>query len=57
MITLLYETIPTFEDTWIEYLGKVTVIRGTSKAPVDYIYLGDLRRYRIAIEDDEPREV
>ncbi|MCJ1456853.1 hypothetical protein MMC28_007219 [Mycoblastus sanguinarius] len=57
MMTLLYETVPTFEDTWIECLGKVTVIRGTSEAPVDCIYLGDLGRYRMAIEDDEPREV
>ncbi|KAK3169312.1 hypothetical protein OEA41_008695 [Lepraria neglecta] len=34
MVALLYETVPTFEDTWIECLG-------------------DLGRYRMAIEDDE----
>ncbi|KAH0543401.1 hypothetical protein FGG08_002259 [Glutinoglossum americanum] len=40
MMALLYETVPTFEDTWIECLG-------------------DLGRYRMAIEDDciEDREV
>lgn len=34
MMALLYETVPTFEDTWIECLG-------------------DLGRYRMAIEDDD----
>ncbi|KDN65893.1 hypothetical protein CSUB01_11167, partial [Colletotrichum sublineola] len=40
MMALLYETVPTFKDTWIECLG-------------------DLGRYRMAIEDDsdEDREV
>ncbi|RSL74730.1 hypothetical protein CEP53_000064 [Fusarium sp. AF-6] len=33
MVALLYETVPAFEDTWIECLG-------------------DLGRYRMAIEDD-----
>ena len=37
MMALLYETVPTFEDTWIDCLG-------------------DLGRYRMAIEDDEPRD-
>ncbi|KAL9098764.1 MAG: hypothetical protein Q9163_005636, partial [Psora crenata] len=37
MMALLYETVPTFEDTWIECLG-------------------DLGRYRMAIEDDEPSD-
>ncbi len=37
MMAQLYETVPTFEDTWIECLG-------------------DLGRYRTAIEDDEPRD-
>ena len=37
MMALLYETVPAFEDTWIECLG-------------------DLGRYRMAIEDDEPRD-
>lgn len=37
MIALLYETVSTFEDTWIECLG-------------------DLGRYRMAIEDDEPKD-
>ena len=37
MMALLYETVPTFEDTWIECLD-------------------DLGRYRMAIEDDEPRD-
>ena len=37
MMALLYETVATFEDTWIECLG-------------------DLGRYRMAIEDDEPRD-
>ena len=36
MMAQLYETVPTFDDTWIECLG-------------------DLGRYRTAIEDDEPR--
>ena len=37
MMALLFETVPTFEDTWIECLG-------------------DLGRYRMAIEDEEPRD-
>lgn len=37
MVALLYETIPMFEDTWIECLG-------------------DLGRYRMAIEDDDIRD-
>ena len=37
MMTLLYETVPTFEDTWIDCLG-------------------DLGRYRKAIEDDDPKD-
>ncbi|GKT61121.1 LOW QUALITY PROTEIN: telomerase-binding protein EST1A protein [Colletotrichum tofieldiae] len=36
-MALLYETVPTFEDTWIECLG-------------------DLGRYRMAIEDDNLRD-
>ena len=37
MMALLYETVPTFEDTWIECLG-------------------DLGRYRMAIEDDDVQD-
>ncbi|KAL5349682.1 hypothetical protein ACLOAV_004712 [Pseudogymnoascus australis] len=37
MMTLLLETVPAFEDTWIECLG-------------------DLGRYRMAIEDDNVRD-
>lgn len=37
LMALLYETVPAFEDTWIECLG-------------------DLGRYRMAIEDEEIRE-
>lgn len=37
MMALLYETVPTFEDTWIECLG-------------------DLGRYRMAIENEDPRD-
>ncbi|KAL7950979.1 hypothetical protein V8C42DRAFT_135170 [Trichoderma barbatum] len=37
MMALLYETVPAFEDTWIECLG-------------------DLGRYRMAIEDDDIRD-
>lgn len=37
MMALLYETVPNFEDTWIECLG-------------------DLGRYRMAIEDDDIRD-
>jgi hypothetical protein len=36
-MTLLYETVPAFEETWIECLG-------------------DLGRYRMAIEDNEIRD-
>lgn len=36
-MALLYETVPAFEDTWIECLG-------------------DLARYRMAIEDDDIRD-
>ncbi|KAF5670948.1 Telomerase-binding EST1A [Fusarium heterosporum] len=34
LMALIYETVPTFENTWIEYLG-------------------DLSRYRMAIEDND----
>ncbi|KAI2639191.1 hypothetical protein GGS21DRAFT_506327 [Xylaria nigripes] len=37
MLALLYETVPVFEETWIECLG-------------------DLGRYRMAIEDDDIRD-
>lgn len=37
MMTLLYETVPAFKDTWIECLG-------------------DLARYRMAIEEEDPRD-
>ncbi|OLN96565.1 EST/SMG-like protein 1 [Colletotrichum chlorophyti] len=37
MMALLYETVPNFEDTWIECLG-------------------DLGRYRMAIEDDDLKD-
>jgi hypothetical protein len=37
IMALLYETVPAFEDTWIECLG-------------------DLSRYRMAIEDDDIRD-
>ena len=37
MMALLYETVPAFEDTWIECLG-------------------DLGRYRMAIEDDDMQD-
>jgi len=37
MMGLLYETVPSFEDTWIECLG-------------------DLARYRMAIEDEDLRD-
>ncbi|KDN63205.1 hypothetical protein CSUB01_09938 [Colletotrichum sublineola] len=37
MMALLYETVPTFEDSWIECLG-------------------DLGRYRMAIEDDNTKD-
>ena len=36
-MALLYETVPAFENTWIECLG-------------------DLGRYRMAIEDDDIRD-
>jgi len=37
MMTLLYETVPAFEETWIKCLG-------------------DIGRYRMAIEDDDIRD-
>ena len=37
MMTLLYETVPAFADTWVECLG-------------------DLGRYRMAVEDDDRRD-
>ncbi|KAI1286610.1 hypothetical protein F5Y03DRAFT_380589 [Xylaria venustula] len=37
MVALLYETVPAFEDTWIECLG-------------------DLGRYRMAVEDEDIRD-
>ena len=37
MMALLYETVPSFEDTWVECLG-------------------DLGRYRMAIEDDDEED-
>ena len=37
VMTLLYETMPAFADTWVEYLG-------------------DLGRYRMAVEDNDRRD-
>jgi len=37
MVAVLYETVPTFEDTWVECLG-------------------DLGRYRMAIEDEDLKD-
>ena len=37
MMALLYETVPSFQETWIECLG-------------------DLARYRMAIEDEDPKD-
>lgn len=37
MMALLYQTVPEFEDTWVECLG-------------------DLGRYRMAVEDDDIRD-
>ncbi len=55
MMALLYETVPAFEDTWIECLGNSS----TPTKSRFYLFmsiLGDLGRYRMAIGDDEPRE-
>jgi len=40
MMTLLYKTVPAFEEMWIEWIEC----------------LGDLGRYRMAIKDDDIRD-
>lgn len=64
MMVLLYETVPAFEDTWIEHLAStyldaymMALLYETVPALEDAWNecLGDLARYRMAIEDDDIR--
>ena len=51
MMALLYETVATFEDTWIECLGDL----GRYRMTIEDTWIecpGDLGRYRMAIDDD-----
>ena len=54
MVALLYETVPAFEDTWIECLGKYSNKRNIDRLTPSH--KGDLGRYRMAIEDYEPKD-
>ena len=55
MIALLYETTSGFQDTWIECLGRIFFASGKRNKRLTVIQ-GDLARYRMAIEDDEPKD-
>ena len=55
MVALLYETVSTFEDTWIECLGMILFVSGKRNKWLTVIQ-GDLGRYRMAIEDDEAKD-
>ena len=55
MMALLYETVSTFEDTWIECLGNFQKVHYRFLLLIR-CHLGDLGRYRMAIEDDEPKD-
>ena len=55
MMALLYETVSTFEDTWIECLGN-SMLPSTRPNSYSHYFVGDLGRYRMAIEDDEPKD-
>ena len=52
MMALLYETVPPFEDTWIECLGDLSRYRMAIR-DTWIECLGDLAGYRTAIEDDD----
>lgn len=54
MMALLYETVPAFEDTWIECLGDLGRYRSVRQA-VWFVATNDLC-YRMAIEDDDIRD-
>jgi len=56
MMALLFETAPAFEDTWIECLGTFLFQPLESLDSLMHDFVGDLGRYRMAIEDDEPRD-
>ena len=55
MVALLYETVSTFEDTWIECLGMIFFVSGKRNKWLT-VTQGDLGRYRMAIEDDEAKD-
>ena len=55
MVALLYETVSTFEDTWIECLGMVLFVSGKRNKWLTVVQ-GDLGRYRMAIEDDDVKD-
>ena len=55
MVALLYETVSIFEDTWIECLGMIFFVSGKRNKWLTMVQ-GDLARYRMAIEDDEPKD-
>ena len=55
MVALLYETVSTFEDTWIECLGMILFVSGKRNKWLTVVQ-GDLGRYRMAIEDDDAKD-
>ena len=61
MMTLLYEAVPSFEDTWIECLGDLARYRiaiEDEKVHKDTSIerVGDVKRYYLPIEDDDIRD-
>lgn len=56
IMALLYETVPIFEDTWMECLGNLSVIYYILDRLTNCIRLGNLGRYRMAIENNEPKD-
>ena len=53
MMALLYETVPAFEDTWIECLGDLV---SSTLSPALNRTNETKGRYRMAIEDDDQRD-
>lgn len=56
MMALLYETVSAFEDTWIECLGNSAFTYLMNRFAYMCVLVGDLGRYRMAIEDHEPKD-
>lgn len=55
MMALFYETVVTFQNTWIECLGRVVLVPDKRTNWLTMVQ-GDLGRYRMAIENDDLKD-